>query len=374
MVLLRFRSRRSILKRPFFFLLIFLSIQTFLTFFPYPTQSIVDMVRLIPILSLISLAWTAPLTKRSITGPVITSNFPDPSFIEVNGVYYAFATTNGAQLVPNAQSNDFVNWAVSGSSALTSAGSWSNGRDLWAPSVYQVNGQYVMYYSAQLLDGSTHCIGVATSSSPAGPYQPQGSSPVTCPASSGGAIDAFGYTDADGSHYLLYKVDGNSIGHGGDCNNSVSPIVPTPIMIQKMSSDGITTDGSAPIELLDRSDLDGPLIEAPSLMRVADSTSSGGYLYILFFSSNCYSGSLYDVSYAYSTNGILGPYTKAGYPVAPLLQTGTPYGQLYSPGGLTVGADGQHVVFHADQGTSSNVRQMYSGIINVNVGGRSVSI
>ena len=29
------------------------------------------------------------------------------------------------------------------------------------------------------------------------------------------------------SVWVLWKVDGNSIGHGGECNNQVEPIVPT---------------------------------------------------------------------------------------------------------------------------------------------------
>ena len=233
---------------------------------------------------------------------------------------------------------------------------------------------FVMYYSAQVSDGSTHCVGVATASSPGGPYEPQGSSPLACPTSQGGAIDANGFQDADGTNYLLYKVDGNSIGNGGDCNNSNPPIQPTPIMLQRMSADGTATDGSAAVQILDRSDADGPLVEAPSLVRVQDSSSSGGWLYILFFSSNCYSSSLYDVSYAYSTSGVGGPYTKAGAPVAPLLQTSTPYSQLYAPGGLSITSTGTNVVFMADEGQTSDTRQMYTGSLSFDIEGRSVSI
>ena len=231
-----------------------------------------------------------------------------------------------------------------------------------------------MYYSAQINDGSTHCVGVATASSPGGPYEPQGSSPLACPTSQGGAIDANGFQDSDGTNYLLYKIDGNSIGNGGDCGNSVAPIQATPIMLQRMSADGITSDGSAPIQILDRSDADGPLVEAPSLVRVEDSSSTGGWLYFLFFSSNCYSSSLYDVSYAYSTSGVGGPYTKAQAPTAPLLQTGTPYSQLYAPGGLSVTSTGTQVVFMADEGQTADTRQMYTGSLNIDVAGRSISI
>ena len=184
------------------------------------------------------------------------------------------------------------------------------------------------------------------------------------PYSKGGSIDPDGFIDADGTIYVTYKIDGNSIGNGGNCGNSVKPIVPTPIMLQKMKKDGVTPDG-APVQILDRSDVDGPLVEAPSLVR----TSEG--VYVLFFSSNCYAGSLYDVSYATATN-IKGPYKKAQAPNAPLMVTGKPFGQLYSPGGADVTPDGTKLVFHADLGTSASTRQMYTA--NIKISGHVVTI
>ncbi len=118
----------------------------------------------------------------------------------------------------------------------------------------------------------------------------------------------------------MYKVDGNAIGHGGSCGNTVEPIVPTPIMMQQVGLDGHTKIGS-PFQILDRGQYDGPLIEAPNLIKAPDGT------FILFFSSNCYSTTLYDISYATSAN-LKGPYTKSS---APLLVTGN-YG-LTAPGG-----------------------------------------
>ena len=158
----------------------------------------------------------------------------------------------------------------------------------------------------------------------------------------------------------MYKIDGNSIGHGGNCNNAVEPLVPTPIMIQPMECDGITPRGS-PTQILDRGEYDGPLVEAPSLIR-----SSEG-IYFLFFSSNCFDGPFYDVSYATATD-IMGPYTKS--PRALLLPGSGP--NLYSPGGADVTPDGKKMVFHADLGTNANTRQMYSAEISIN--GTTVTI
>lgn len=321
---------------------------------------------------LASLAAATPLAKRGFTGPVFPDNFPDPSIIQVGDTWYAFSTPSLGVNNPVAKSapGNFNSWSLvknadgSQKDALPKVGKWSNGQDTWAPNVIQVGNKFVMYHTGKSADGSTHCIGAASSSNVEGPYTDQDEA-IACPASVGGAIDPSGFVDTDGSIYVVYKIDGNSIGHGGSCNNGVAPIVPTPIMLQKMDSTGLRTDGSKPIIILDRSDADGPYVEAPSLGKV-DNT------YFLFFSSGCYTESTYDVSYAYSHTGITANgqnYTKQQAPNAPLLVTGTTQGKyLYAPGGLAFAADGKHVAFMADesQQTGANTRQMYVGEVTVN--------
>ena len=153
--------------------------------------------------------------------------------------------------------------------------------------------------------------------------------------------------------------------------------MPTPILLQEVSATDGTTPVGDPVQILDRGDADGPLVEAPSLVRVADPTSAGGWLYILFFSSNCYAGPLYDTSYAVSTNGTKNggkDYVKAG---KPLLVTGSADGsggKLFSPGGLDVGPLGKNVLFHADKEQSADVRPMWAGQINIDVPNRIVTI
>src|ERR1700722_6658513 len=87
----------------------------------------------------------------------------------------------------------------------------------------QDDGSFVMYYADEIVgDPAHHCVGVATSQTILGPYKPQDTS-FACPIDQGGAIDADGFQDVDGKRYVVYKVDGNSIGHGGECVNSVAP-------------------------------------------------------------------------------------------------------------------------------------------------------
>lgn len=62
--------------------------------------------------------------------------------------------------------------------------------------------------------------------------------------------------------------------------------MPTPIMLQRMLKDGVTPDGP-PIQILDRIAEDGPLVEAPDIVRSKEG------IYFLFFSSGCATDSSY---------------------------------------------------------------------------------
>lgn len=314
------------------------------------------------LLSFTSFSSQAPVTKRAFSnGPVITSDFPDPAFINVGGTYYAFATSNGKQNVQMATSPDFNTWTVTGGDALPNIPSWSTGT-VWAPDVIQVaDGSFVLYFAAvSSTNTSMHCVGTATSSTVDGPYTAS-DTPFACPLAQGGAIDAAGFADSDGALYVVYKVDGNSLGGGGICGNG-DESHPTPIMLQAVAADGVTPSG-APTQILDRDAADGPLVEAPDLILV-DGT------YYLFFSSNCFNGPDYDTSYA-TAGAVGGPYTKAA---SPLLVSGGDGGALNSPGGATAGPDGTQMVFHSDSvADDASVRQMWTAGITVSGGVVSIS-
>ncbi|KAK5114268.1 hypothetical protein LTR62_002519 [Meristemomyces frigidus] len=306
----------------------------------------------------------------------LDDNFPDPAIWYYDGTYYAFATNNAAGIlkrphnassyeygVSNVQmaiSKDFKNWTLLGASEdpLPQIGAWVTPgltkappripkSGVWAPEILQrkTDNKFVMYYSANRKNATAgpghpppHCIGAAVSKtdSPAGPYEPLENT-LACHIDQGGAIDPAGFVDKDGTQYVLYKIDGNNIGHGGVCGNTKAPIMPTPLMLQKMATDGVTATG-APIQILDRIKGDGPLIEAPALVRSTEG------IYFLFFSSGCTRAPSYNIKYATSKN-ISGPYIRAAHP---LLQTGD-YG-LLAPGSVSVHEDGKGVynmAFHA---------------------------
>jgi beta-xylosidase len=233
---------------------------------------------------------------------------------------------------------------------------------VWAPAIIKrpIDGRFILYYSAAVesMNTSFHCIGAAISEtlSPAGPYLPLNAT-ISCPLEEGGAIDADPFIDTDGSLYIAFKVDGNNIGHGGACKNTVEPLVATPIKLQKMRADGVTPDGQD-ITILDRIEEDGPLVEAPVIARSAEG------IYFLFFSSGCTRDPSYDVKYAWA-HDVRGPYTRAK---KPLLRTGD--FNLTAPGsiGLTDMEDGTYgMVFHARvQASYGKVRAMYTSSIRFN--------
>ncbi|KAK3677319.1 hypothetical protein LTR78_002857 [Recurvomyces mirabilis] len=321
----------------------------------------------------------------------LDDNFPDPALWHFDGTYYAFATNNAAGILqrPNnsssydygvsniqiATSQNFINWTLLNSThdPLPHTGDWvaqglTKGppriprANVWAPDVIRrpSDKKFVMYYSANRVNATapggphppTHCIGAAVSASdsPAGPYKAENDT-LACPIDQGGAIDPGAFKDEDGTLYVVYKVDGNNIGHGGVCGNTKAPIMPTPLMLQKMKADGVTTDG-APVQIMDRKAQDGPLVEAPALVRSKDG------IYFLFFSSGCTRAPSYDIKYATSKN-INGPYTRAD---SPLLRTGD-FG-LLAPGSASVhddGADGYNMVFHARvQAPQGRIRAMFT--------------
>jgi hypothetical protein len=235
------------------------------------------------LVALTSLA-AIPMTWATVNGPVISSNFPDPAILVTSGGTYAFATMSGSINIQVATSPDGgVSWALqSGVDALPNVGSWATANSTWAPDVIDRGaGTFVMCrsfpsfklgaiethasadYAAWSLSQRTHCVAAATSTSPVGPYTPE-AQPIACQTAGGGAIDPAGYQDTNGTRYIVYKVDGSSLGGGGPCGNANGEYS-TPIMLQEMEADGVTPTGD-PVQILDRGQSDGPLIEAPALI------------------------------------------------------------------------------------------------------------
>lgn len=238
----------------------------------------------------------------------------------------SFATSGGGYHIQVAVADDLMGeWTHLQQDALPGDG-WTSGRNYWAPDVRKLeDDSYIMYFSGELPEGG-HCIGVARSHNSTGPYT-MDPEPFACPRDEGGAIDPAGFFDeSKKKRYVVYKVDGNALNDGSG----------TPIRLQEVSTKDGSTPIGKPVDILDRIvSEDGPLVEAPSLVR----TEQGKYL--LFFSSHIYTGDAYDLKYAISDR-VEGPYRRGK---APFLKT--PTLGLKGPGGGTSSENGQFMVFHA---------------------------
>ena len=197
-------------------------------------------------------------------GAVIAADFPDPTIIRVGDSYYASATSSAwAPEFPILVSKDLANWQIAGEVFLQ-APAWSDGA-YWAPELKQIGSVFYAYYTAHRKGGGL-CVAVATSSRVEGPYQDHG--PLVC--GKNGSIDADPVIDERGQRFLVWKEDLNSVN------------LPTPIMIQPLSSDGTHLVGEAR-ELFrnDPKTWEFNLVEGPYVMR------KGNYWYTFYSGAKC---------------------------------------------------------------------------------------
>ncbi|MDM4762141.1 glycoside hydrolase family 43 protein [Galbitalea sp. SE-J8] len=281
---------------------------------------------------------SGPADPRDATGPsspadaalapfAIDEDFPDPDLVRVGDLWWAYATNGPGVNVRAATSADLSEWEVSAVDALPDLPSWASSGKTWAPDVSALpDGRFVMYFTAAATAEGTQCIGVATATDPGGPFLPAGDGPLVCPVDDGGAIDPASFVDADGSRWLLFKNDGNSIG------------ADTWLQLQRVSDDGLALSGD-PVRLI-RQDQpwEHDLVEAPTLVR-----HDGRY--VLFYSAANYADDSYAMGYA-TADALTGPYAKAD---GPFFSTDRSGGRYLGPGGQDVVAtdDGDVIAFHS---------------------------
>jgi len=273
---------------------------------------------------------TAAGSQASRSSPrfVLDQDFPDPDVLRVGDIYYAYATNTAAVNVQVATSPDLNTWTVSDADALPTLPSWAVPGKTWAPEVSEFSpGRYVMYFTTANASPALQCIGVATATGPAGPFEPVGNGPIVCPADGGGAIDPSTFVDTDGSRYLVWKNDGNCCA------------LDTWLQVAPLSADGFQLAGTTTKLVKQSASWEGSVVEAPVLVK-------HGSKYVLFYSANNYADHSYAIGYA-TASSVTGPYLKRG---RPLLSTKSAHGRYVGPGGQDVVAapDGSdRIVFHS---------------------------
>src|SRR5215210_5023054 len=267
----------------------------------------------------------------SLTGPARAArplfgcDFPDPMVLRVGRTYYAYGTSGHRGFFPILRSGDLRHWRRAGNGFRAAPG-WTRGH-LWAPHVVRAGrGRYLMYYSARRREGIDHCLAVATSSRPWGPFAHR--RVLACrDARSAGFIDP-ALLRVRRRAYLFFAVDGPF--------KSISALRLSRDLMSVRGRRATLLGVTEPWQMGLRS----ATIEAPAPVK-------RGKRYYLFHSAGCWCGD-YRVGYAVARRP-LGPYR---YPARnPLLAHGR--SGLSAPGSPSLFRDRRRrlwMAFHAWSG------------------------
>ena len=252
--------------------------------------------------------YTNPLPVQ-IPNDGIVESCADPSIIRGqtpgDNYWYMYCTTdplNGDDrtngnlnfhLIPMLRSSDLVNWTYMGD-AFTTRPDWIDPTSgLWAPDIQYFNGQYYLYYGipdvGDAASGEPNChsdnaIGVATSSSPLGPWDDSGA-PVVEPRRGGPGCNFFWTYDPevvedDGQRYIFFGSY-----YGG-------------IHARELSSDGLNSNPASQVQ-----------ITIPNRYEGSEVVYHDGYWYLFVSATNCCNGPLTGYSiFAGRSESVLGPY------------------------------------------------------------------
>lgn len=307
-----------------------------------------------------SAAGNAEVKTAEVTNP-LPIKFGDPFILHASdGKYYMYGTSlpDGFEAYV---SSDFVNWSPCGQVYKGGSENQWNVDCFWAPEVYERNGKYYMFYSANSRNNPTHelesfKIGVAVSLSPAGPFTDLYDHPVF--EAEYPVIDANVYFDDDNNRTYLYfsrccykhsvdselarkmKAEGiydnieESWVYGVEMKPDFSGIIGEPkLMLQPPTS---MSDKQAEWESrsVTAREVNRRWTEGSFLFKHGDT-------YYMMYSANSYQGAYYAVGYATSKNP-LGPFVKSDD--NPVLQ------ENLSKGGSVVGT-GHNMVLTMPDGT-----------------------
>jgi hypothetical protein len=222
-----------------------------------------------------------PPAPNSVVGETIAPSeaVSDPFVMTAPNLDYLYSSGFGAS-GPNVPLRTFQNieQLSSVSDAMPQAPSWAQGaRSFWGPDVRKVGNVYVMWFTGLWKNtmptgGFPRCIGVATSSSPYGPFVDPAPAPAICQLNDFGDIDPRTFVDPSGQEWLYWKSDDNA-------GNTPQLVRITKFWAQKLAPDGTTLEGSPTIIYQADKDWQVGTVEAPQMVL-----DHGRYY--LFFSGN----------------------------------------------------------------------------------------
>lgn len=265
----------------------------------------------------------------SVTNP-IPLKFGDPFLLHASdGRYYMYGTSMGDGFEAFV-SDDLVNWESCGRIYQGAAPDQWCVDCFWAPEVYERDGKYYLFFSANYRENPTNegenfKIGVAVSDSPAGPFKDLMNRPIFNPEYP--IIDANVYFDDENNRCYLYysrccykhsveseiadslrkaglfeEIEESWV-YGVELKTDFSDIIGEPQLLLAPP----TKFDDVQAEWESRSATQG---EANRRWTEGSYIIKEGDTYYMMYSANCYQGKNYAVGYATSKNP-LGPFQKA---------------------------------------------------------------
>lgn len=316
-------------------------------------------------IALLLLAFMANIISAQHTATPVSHNplpvqFGDPYVLHVKGEkYYMYGTGGGAKKGFNAYSSaDLVNWQSEGQVYFGNNKNGWGEHSYWAPEVYERNGKFYLFYSAQWKVNPTNelenfKIGVAVADKPTGPFIDIQNKPLFDPGYP--VIDANVLFEPNGKAYLYYsrccykhavksevadwaKKKGwfdeieESWVYGVELKPDFSGIIGEPVMLLR-----------PPVKMNDRqAEWESRSVTSKEVNR---RWTEGSYifkhnnLYYMMYSANYFGGKNYAVGYATSKSP-LGPFKKANN--NPVLQKNV------EKGGIVTGTGHNSVAWSAD--------------------------
>lgn len=177
---------------------------------------------------------------NSYRNPVWQEDVQDPAVLLDDGHFYLFSSETSEVLLPMATSDDLTGWGATGTAiADADRPSFIADGTLQSPEIAAVGGKYVLYYTLYKSDAACG-IGAAVSDVPTGPFKDHGALLTSTAAGILGVSDPAFLAD-DSANYLVF---GHSKG----------------IYLQKLSADGLSTDG-LPVKI------GSEAFDAPTLLK-----------------------------------------------------------------------------------------------------------
>ncbi len=237
--------------------------------------------------------FTPPVSPGPLAPGVAVSSGEDqsdPYLLVADGRYLLYTSGEpGPVNVPVSSSTDFESWGPV-ADALPELPPWATPGFTWAPDVHRFGSTWELYFTAMVRGSSpaTECIGSASGASPTGPFVAS-PIPFICQLALGGSIDPRVFTDASGTHWMLWKSDQNIGGAS----------TPTMLWSQPLSADGLTLTGRPSLLLQPDEAWQGTIVEAPQMVDVEGT-------YWVFYSGNWFNQPAYAMGAARCT-GPTGP-------------------------------------------------------------------